>query len=311
MPTLKSVVKDAVGVVVVTALAILAEHYVGVGAAWTIVVLGCLVLIWLHELHTPIRSTLARWSAVSIAHGSRRPVISFGILVMIGALFGGTLFGAAWLYASRRNKLEATEAKNRTVPEKAHDSPNEPMKPPAEAKKEPAAVPKNHARPEKPREHPSPAKPPTKSLPTVPIEAIKTLPRTDKSVALGENYPTRDSLDVTNWGGVFEKESNSIEDGKFGWTTSVFVWPEQRTSLPVTIRVWFKFNLYQTAPKFESATGRAIKVSSWSVAENGVTFTIEAGESDQIDQNERVRITVRSPGENNYVSVVRLDREKP
>jgi hypothetical protein len=54
MSYLRTVARDLLAVFVTAALAILVEHYVGVKLAWTTVLLGSFMLVWLHELQKPI-----------------------------------------------------------------------------------------------------------------------------------------------------------------------------------------------------------------------------------------------------------------
>ena len=98
MSTLRTVTRDVIAVLVITALAILFEHYVGVGAAWGIVIIGCLVLIRLHEYHTAILQAVGVWSNELVSVGARYKAMSSVIAIIIGACFGGFLFGWIWLH---------------------------------------------------------------------------------------------------------------------------------------------------------------------------------------------------------------------
>lgn len=94
MPTLRSIVRDVVAVMVTAALAILVERYISVHLAWLIVVGGCLVLAWLHELHKQIQEILSGESA--------KPIVRTGMAIILGASIGAGCLGLAWLCANSK-----------------------------------------------------------------------------------------------------------------------------------------------------------------------------------------------------------------
>ncbi len=86
MSKLKTLIRDAVAVIVTTALAILAEHYVSIKLAWVVAVTGLIVLLYLHELHTPIMVwLLAFWS--NHVKASTAILILVAITVVMVALY--------------------------------------------------------------------------------------------------------------------------------------------------------------------------------------------------------------------------------
>lgn len=80
MPTWKTVPRDAITVIVSIVLAIPAEKYLNVTWAVIVATLGCLALIYFHELHKPVFAAIINNSAV-IA-----PSIEISLAVL-GALF--------------------------------------------------------------------------------------------------------------------------------------------------------------------------------------------------------------------------------
>jgi hypothetical protein len=81
MSKIKTVVRDVAAVLVIAALAILVEHYVSVKLAWLTVLIGCLVLLWLHELHKPIGMwLLVLW----VNHKPSLILICVVVLVLFG-----------------------------------------------------------------------------------------------------------------------------------------------------------------------------------------------------------------------------------
>jgi hypothetical protein len=125
------------------------------------------------------------------------------------------------------------------------------------------------------------------SPPTAPADSASSAPAEHKKVQLGEKHSARDSLNSSAWNFAFE----TSKYGKGGVISSVLIWPNGRANVPVTLRIFFTFDLTQTEPAFESATNKPIDVSSWTISGNGLTLTIDSGE---LNENSRIRVTVHS-----------------
>jgi hypothetical protein len=80
MSKFKTVIRDAVAVLVTTALAILAEHYVSIQLTWIVAIGGLLVLLYLHELHTPVGS----WLLSIWVHHRAAAVSAISVFALVG-----------------------------------------------------------------------------------------------------------------------------------------------------------------------------------------------------------------------------------